>query len=110
MFNQPKGVWALSSTEMWERLSFYTMQAILVLYAAASLTEGGLAWSQQAALFITGLYGGAVYITPVIGGIIADRFLGAKKSVALGGILMCLGHFILAIHSETAFFTALILF
>lgn len=109
MLNQPKGVLALASTEMWERFSFYTMQAILVLYAAASLSKGGLGWSQKDALYITGLYGAAVYATPALGGILADRYLGSKKAVALGGILMCLGHFILAIHSVVAFFTALIL-
>ena len=109
MLNQPKGVFSLASTEMWERLSFYTMQAILVLYAAASLTKGGLGWSEKDALFITGLYGAAVYATPALGGILADRYLGSKKAVAIGGILMCLGHFILAIHSEIAFFSALIL-
>lgn len=109
MLNQPKGVLSLASTEMWERFSFYTMQAILVLYTAASLQKGGLGWSEKDALFITGIYGGAVYATPALGGILADRYLGAKKAVAIGGILMCLGHFILAVHSEIAFFSALIL-
>jgi POT family proton-dependent oligopeptide transporter len=109
MLNQPKGVFSLATTEMWERLSFYTMQAILVLYAAASIHKGGLGWSEKDALFITGLYGAAVYATPALGGIIADKYLGSKKAVAIGGILMCTGHFVLAIHSELAFFFALIL-
>ena len=109
MLNQPKGVLYLASTELWERVSFYTMQSILVLYAAASLTKGGLGWSEGDALLITSLYGAAVYATPALGGLVADRYLGSKKSVAIGGILMCLGHFILAIHSEIAFFTALAL-
>ncbi|MES2613822.1 MAG: peptide MFS transporter [Bdellovibrionota bacterium] len=109
MLNQPKGVLSLASTEMWERFSFYTIQTLLVLYAAASLTKGGLGWSEKDALYITGLYGAAVYATPALGGILADRYLGAKKAVAVGGILMCCGHFIMAIQSEFAFFVALIL-
>lgn len=109
MLNQPKGVISLSSTEMWERFSFYTMQAILVLYASTAIAKGGLGWSEKDALYITGLYGAAVYATPALGGILADRYLGSKKAVAIGGILMCIGHFILAIHSELSFFAALIL-
>ena len=109
MLNQPKGVLSLASVEMWERLSFYTMQAILVLYAATNLTKGGLGWTEKEALFITGLYGAAVYATPALGGILADKYLGSKKAVAIGGILMCIGHFTLAIHSQIAFFISLIL-
>lgn len=109
MFQQPKGVLALATTEMWERASFYTMQAILVLYASAAISKGGLGWSEKQALFLTGIYGAGVYVTPAFGGILADRYFGSKISVALGGILMCLGHFILAIHSEFAFFSALVL-
>ena len=106
MLNQPRGVIWLAFTEMWERFSFYSIQAILVLYAAAGLGKGGLGWSEKDALFISGLYGAAVYTTPALGGFLADKYLGPKKSVALGGILMCTGHFIMAIHSEFFFFIA----
>lgn len=109
MFGQPRGVLSLASTEMWERFSFYTMQSILVLYAGASLAKGGMGWDAKTALLISGMYGAAVYATPVLGGFVADKFIGAKKSVALGGILMCIGHFVLALHSKTAFFSALVL-
>ena len=62
--NYPRGVLALSSIEMWERYSFYTMQSILVLYAAATVTKGGLGWSEAEALRLVGLYGALVYATP----------------------------------------------
>lgn len=109
MFGQPRGVLALASTEMWERFSFYTMQSILVLYAGASIAKGGMGWDDKTALMVSGMYGAAVYATPVLGGLVADKYIGAKRAVALGGILMCLGHFVLALRSEVAFFTALML-
>lgn len=107
MFGLPKTVLSLSNTEMWERFSFYTMQSILVLFASAPLAKHGMGWSDQNAIFISGFYGAAVFATPILGGWIADNWLSAKKSVALGGILMCLGHFILAIPNLIAFFIAL---
>jgi POT family proton-dependent oligopeptide transporter len=109
MIQQPRGVFWLSFTEMWERFSFYSIQAILVLYAAAGLGKGGLGWSEKEALFISGLYGAAVYTTPALGGMLADKYFGSKRSVALGGILMCLGHFLMAIRSEILFFVSLTL-
>jgi POT family proton-dependent oligopeptide transporter len=92
----PKGLYLLFTTEMWERLSYYGMRALLVLYMTDK-TRGGLGWSQERALELYGLYTGAVYLTPVVGGWIADRFLGQRRSILLGGFLMMLGQFMLAV-------------
>jgi proton-dependent oligopeptide transporter, POT family len=76
---------------MWERFSYYGMRALLVLY----LTQH-LLYQRQAALEIYGLYTGLVYLTPIIGGFIADRWLGYRGTVLSGAILMMLGHFAMA--------------
>lgn len=94
--NYPRGVLALSSIEVWERFSFYTMQSILVLYAAATVTKGGLGWSEADALRLTGIYGALVYASPLLGGVIADKLLGRKLAVFLGSVIMMCGHAALA--------------
>jgi POT family proton-dependent oligopeptide transporter len=91
----------LFTTEMWERLSYYGMRALLVLYMTDK-TRGGLGWNQEKALELYGLYTGAVYLTPVVGGWIADRFLGQRRSILLGGFLMMLGQFMLAVPGGAA--------
>ena len=105
----PKGLYLLFTTEMWERMSYYGMRALLVLYMVSASTKGGFGWSQGKALEIYGIYTGLVYLTPVAGGFLADRFLGQRLSVTLGGILMMLGQFVLAIpgNTEALFFGGL---
>jgi POT family proton-dependent oligopeptide transporter len=105
----PKGLYLLFTTEMWERMSYYGMRALLVLYMVSASEKGGFGWSQAKALQLYGLYTGLVYATPVIGGFLADRFLGQRLSVTLGGILMMLGQFTLAMpgHSEALFYGGL---
>lgn len=105
----PRGVIALSSIEMWERFSFYTMQGLLVLYAAAKVSAGGLGWSEASALQLTGFYGAAVYLSPILGGYIADKLIGHKWSVLLGSIIMMFGHGAMAFHGEAAMFIGLAL-
>ncbi len=95
-FSYPRGVIALSSVEMWERFSFYTMQSLLVLYAAAKVGDGGLGWSQADALRLVGYYGALVYVSPIIGGVIADKLIGRKLAVLFGSIIMMFGHASLA--------------
>lgn len=95
-FSYPRGVIALSSIEMWERFSFYTMQSLLVLYAAAKVGDGGLGWSQAEALRLVGYYGALVYVSPIIGGVIADKLIGRKLAVLTGSIIMMFGHASLA--------------
>ncbi|MBR4490142.1 MFS transporter, partial [bacterium] len=92
----PKGLFVLFFTELWERFSFYGMKAILVLYMVASVEEGGLGWSDAKGLAILGYYQLLVYLMSVPGGFVADKILGQRKSVYLGGLLLCAGHFLMA--------------
>jgi POT family proton-dependent oligopeptide transporter len=105
----PKGVLALSSVEMWERFSFYSLQTLLVLYAAASVNQGGLGWSEAAALRLTALYGTFVYVSPILGGLLADRILGRRNAVNIGAALMCLGQLSLAVHSNYGLYVGFLL-
>jgi len=107
----PKGLYILFFTEMWERFSYYGMRAILTLYMVTSVTKDnpGLGWDNVLALSIYGWYTMAVYVMSIPGGIIADRWLGQKKTVLFGGILLVLGHSILAVNAIWAFAAGLIL-
>jgi dipeptide/tripeptide permease len=111
LFGHPVGLYILFFTEMWERFSYYGMRGILTLYVAASATsvDPGLGWSNKDALWLYGWYTMLVYVASIPGGYIADKFLGQKKTVLLGGILLCLGHGTMAIPQDWAFFTGLIL-
>jgi POT family proton-dependent oligopeptide transporter len=108
MFKHSKGILTLASTEMWERFSFYTMQYSLVLYATATLAKGGLGFNDSKALQIVGIYGGLAYATPLLGGYIADKWVGRRNAIHLGGILMAIGHFILAFGGIYNFYASLI--
>ncbi|WP_026809823.1 peptide MFS transporter [Arenibacter latericius] len=111
LFGHPVGLFILFFTEMWERFSYYGMRGILVLYVATSATaiDPGLGWSNKDALWLYGWYTMLVYVASIPGGWVADKFLGQKKTVMLGGLLLCLGHITLAIPQDWAFFTGLIL-
>jgi POT family proton-dependent oligopeptide transporter len=103
LFGHPTALYTLFFAEMWERFSFYGMRALLVLY----MTQGFLARNDADAYAIYGAYGALVYATPFIGGMIADRFLGARRAVVAGGVLMAAGHMMMTIEQESAFFLAL---
>lgn len=105
----PIGLFVLFLTEMWERFSYYGMRAILVLYLVSKTTEEnpGLGWSDPEALSLYGTYTMLVYVASIPGGWIADSFIGQRKSVLLGGILLCFGHGILAVEEMWAFYTGL---
>ncbi len=105
----PVGLFILFFTEMWERFSYYGMRAILVLYLVQATTDAnpGLGWSNGEALALYGWYTMLVYVASIPGGWIADKFLGSKKSVLYGGILLVAGHSILAIEEYWAFYTGL---
>ncbi|MDP4763576.1 MAG: peptide MFS transporter, partial [Salibacteraceae bacterium] len=111
ILGHPKGLFILFFAEMWERFSFYGMRAILVLYLTAKTTSDnpGLGWDNASALELYGWYGMLVYMMSIPGGLLADRLLGQKKSVLLGGILIILGQFVLAIEDITAFYCGLAL-
>jgi len=98
LLGHPRGLFLLFATEMWERFSYYGMRALLVLYvvAATNAANPGLGWDEPQALKLYGWYTGFVYLTPLIGGWLADNYLGQRRSVILGGLLMALGQFSLA--------------
>ena len=95
----PKGLYVCFATEMWERFSFYGMKYILLLY----LTKYHL-FSDGAGLDILGAYAGLVYALPVIGGLIADRYLGTRRAVLFGGIMLVIGHFLMAFEGQQAIY------
>ena len=94
----PKGVYVCFFTEMWERFSFYGMKALLLLY----LTKYHL-FGDKAGLDLLGAYGGLVYCIPVFGGMLADRWLGMRRAVLFGGILLVLGHLGMAFEGHAAY-------
>jgi POT family proton-dependent oligopeptide transporter len=109
LFGHPVGLYVLFFTEMWERFSYYGMRAILVLYLVAQTQNenSGLGWTNGEALSLYGWYTMLVYVASIPGGWIADKFLGQKKSVLYGGILLVAGHSILAIEEMWAFYSGL---
>jgi len=111
LFGHPKGLFILFFTEMWERFSYYGMRAILVLYIISEIDgkNPGLGWTQGEALELYGWYTMLVYVLSIPGGLLADKLLGQKKTVLLGGVLLCLGHGILAIEQMWAFYSGLVL-
>jgi POT family proton-dependent oligopeptide transporter len=106
---QPPGLALLFVTEMWERFSYYGMRALLVLFLIGETDRGGLGWSTQAASQLYGWYTGLVYLTPIIGGYLADRYLGTHRALVIGGAVIALGHFSLALESLAGFYAGLIL-
>jgi len=97
LFGHPKGLYICFATELWERFSFYGMKYLLLLY----LTKYHL-FTDEAGLDVLGAYAGLVYAMPVIGGMLADRYLGMRKAVTFGGILLVLGHLGMAIEGTQA--------
>ncbi|MEQ9438591.1 MAG: oligopeptide:H+ symporter [Cyclobacteriaceae bacterium] len=106
MFGHPKGLFYLFFAELWERFSFYGMRALLTLYMVDQVFEA-LANKDTVSAIVYSSYGSLVYASPLIGGRIADQLLGYRKSIILGGIFMSIGHFVLAIENNIAFFLAL---
>src|SRR5438045_8949846 len=104
-FGHPRGLATLFFTEMWERFSYYGMRAFLILYMTASAASGGLGLSVPDAASIYGTYTGSVWGAAIVGGLVADRWLGQYRSVLVGGIIIALGHFTLAFKA-LPFFSA----
>ena len=101
-FGHPRGLATLFFTEMWERFSYYGMRALLILYMTARTDQGGLEFDLVKAGAIYGLYTALVYTVNLPGGWIADRMLGHRKSVLIGGIVIASGHFSMAIPTMAA--------
>jgi len=104
---QPPGLYLLFGVEMWERFSYYGMRAFLVLFLVS--TAGGFGWTKQEASHLYGWYTGLVYLTPLVGGYLADRFLGTHRALVIGGTVIAAGHFCLAVPARLTFFLGLVL-
>jgi POT family proton-dependent oligopeptide transporter len=104
---QPKGLYLLFGVEMWERFSFYGMRAFLALYLADAVA--GFGWTEENASKLYGWYNGLCYLTPLLGGFLADRIFGTRRAVVIGSFLIAMGHFTLALPSRTTFFAGLVL-
>ncbi len=110
LFGHPVGLYVLFFTEMWERFSYYGMRSILVIYMIAQATNEngpGLGWTDLEAYQLYGWYVMLVYLISIPGGILADKVLGQKKTVMLGAVLLSIGHGVLAVEENWAFFTGL---
>lgn len=105
----PKGLSNLFFAELWERFSYYGMRALLMLFMIAPMTAGGLGFTQPHASMVYGNYVMSSYMLCILGGFIADNFIGARRAVLVGGFIITLGHYTLAINSVTAFYAGLIL-
>jgi len=105
----PKGLYVLFFTEMWERFGYYLMLGIFSLYMLDSVEHGGMGFSGQEKSDVYGTYIGLVYLTPFIGGLLADRILGYRKAIVMGGLLMAAGYLGLAIPGEGSFYISLLL-
>src|SRR5256885_12608018 len=109
-FGHPRGLSTLFFTEMWERFSYYGMRAILTLYMTKSLVEGGLGFDEKYASVIYATYVSSVWYLPLVGGWFADRILGARRAVLIGGLLLSRGHYLIGISRLSSFFCGLIFF
>jgi POT family proton-dependent oligopeptide transporter len=107
VMNHPAGLFILFFTEMWERFSYYGMRALLVLFLVSAVGLGGWDWTRAEALGLYATYTGLVYITPIFGGLIADKLLGYKTAIVIGALLMTLGHASMALETEMTFYIGL---
>ena len=105
----PRGLTTLFFTEMWERFSYYGMRALLMLFMVKTAAEGGLAFDTKKAAAIYGTYTMSVYLLTILGGFIADNFIGARRAVFVGGIIIATGHFTMAFGNITTFYAGLVL-
>lgn len=109
VLGHPSGLFVLFFTEMWERFSYYGMRALLVLFLTSSLFDEGWAWPREHALALYGTYTSLVYLTPILGGYIADKIIGYRKAVVLGALIMTLGHAAMALETPMMLYLGLFL-
>jgi POT family proton-dependent oligopeptide transporter len=105
----PRGLTTLFFTEMWERFSYYGMRALLILYMTTAVAGGGLGFDVKTAAGIYGAYTGSVYLMSIPGGWFADNVLGTRRAVFVGGVIIALGHYSMAVPTTFTFFTGLVL-
>jgi POT family proton-dependent oligopeptide transporter len=103
VLGHPSGLFVLFFTEMWERFSYYGMRALLVLFLISAFGLGGWNWPSSHALSLYGTYTALVYITPILGGFIADKYIGYRRAVVIGAVIMTLGHASMAIETNSVF-------
>jgi POT family proton-dependent oligopeptide transporter len=111
LMGHPVGLFILFFTEMWERFSYYGMKALLVLFLITKLSAGGWEWSRESAMQLMGWYSGLVYLTPLLGGFLADKFTGYKKAILIGALIMTIGHLCMALEffHDNFFYLGLVL-
>src|SRR5690606_35741978 len=111
VLGHPSGLFVLLFTEMWQRFSFYAMIMLLLLFLTAPLTgiNPGWDWSRESALALIGTYGSLLYLTPLIGGYVADKITGYRTAVVIGCVIMTLGHAAMAIETKGPFYLGLAL-
>ncbi len=107
ILGHPDSLFVLFFTEMWERFSYYGMRALLVLFLVTETAKGGWGWTRADATALYGWYTGLVYLTPILGGYIADKFLGSRRAVVLGGFIIAAGHASLLFETPTMFYLGL---
>ena len=116
VFGHPAGLFVLAIAQFWERFSFYGILGILVLYLVADPGQGGLGWEQARALKLVGIFSGASFALPFVGGVISSRWLGERRCITIGSLLIITGHIVLATqaldgmsleHRNLALYTAL---
>ncbi|WP_343539819.1 oligopeptide:H+ symporter, partial [Sphingobacterium thalpophilum] len=112
VLGQRSGLFVLFFTEMWERFSFYGMRVLLIQFLTAAVIHGspfsGWAWTAQQAGALYGTYAMMLYLTPILGGIIADKYIGSRKAVIIGALIMTLGHAAMAFDTAIMFFLGLV--
>ena len=109
IMGHPEGLFLLFFTEMWERFSYYGMRSLLVLFLVSSAAKGGWGWDRADALNLYGSYTFWVYVTGILGGYLADRVLGSRRAVVIGGFIIAAGHVCLAMDSHVSFYMGLAL-
>lgn len=107
IIGHPEALFVLFFTEMWERFSYYGMRALLVLFLVTEAIKGGWGWTRADATALYGWYTGLVYLTPILGGYIADKILGSRRAVVLGGFIIAAGHACLLFDTPTMFYIGL---
>jgi len=107
ILGQPNQLFVLFFTEMWERFSYYGMRGLLVLFLVSEVAKGGWGWTRAEATSLYGWYTGMAYLLPILGGYLADRYLGTRRAVVLGGFVIAAGHISLFLNTIPTFYAGL---